>query len=62
MNRGAPEHNFPFPGMNKSRNSFDYGGFPGTVGTDKADYLSFVDPERNVLNSQESFVAHGNII
>ena len=62
MNRGILEQNFPFPGMNKTRNGFDYGGFSGAIGTDKADYLSFVDPERNVLNSQESLVAHGNII
>ena len=49
MNGGILEQNFPFPGMNKTRNGFDYGGFSGTIGTDKADYLSFVDFERNVL-------------
>jgi hypothetical protein len=48
--------------MKKTRNGFDYGGFSGAVGTDKADYLSLVDPERNILNSREPFVAYGDII
>ena len=62
MNRGILEENLPFPGMKKTRNGFDYGGFSSAVGADKADDFSFVDPERNVLNRREPFVAHGNII
>jgi hypothetical protein len=48
--------------MNKTRNGLDYRGFTGTVRTDEADYLSFIDPKSNVLNSQDSFIARGNII
>jgi len=62
MNWGIPEQDLPFPGMKETRNGFDYGGFSSAVGTYKADYLPFVDPERNILNRREPFVAHGDII
>ena len=62
MNRGILEQNFPFPRMNKTRNGLDYRGFTGAVRTDEADYLSFIDPESNVLNSQDSFISRRNVI